>query len=164
MNDRTSLHAAGTLVLTGLYQFQKPGEYSVRVQQFGEFERGFPVLAEDTASVRVLPFDASRLGARCEELFRPLRTHSSSRTDIPQQVRVAALYSVRSDLVLPYLDWMAREFASRYACRAIRRVGTTRAERLLNALAARRDKVGEAARKAMKMPVENTSPVWEMAY
>ena len=144
-----------TWVITGLYQFRQPGEYTIRLELL-ERVKELPVLAEDSASIRVVPFDASRLEARCEELFQPLRKYSSSKTNIPASARTKALYSVRHDTVLPYLDWIARELHSSYACRAMRRIGTERARELLGTLAARDNEAGEAARKALKMDLEST--------
>lgn len=145
----------GTWVITGLYQFRQPGEYTIRLELL-EWVKELPVLAQAGASIRVVPFDASRLEARCEELFQPLRGYSSSKTNIPTSARTKALYSVRHDIVLPYLDWIARERHSSYACLAMRRIGTERARELLGTLAARDNEAGEVARKALKMDLEST--------
>jgi hypothetical protein len=51
---------------------------------------------------------------------------------------------------------MAREWENWDTCLAIRRVGTTRAEKLIQALARRTDRVGEAARIALEKPLEPT--------
>jgi len=75
-------------------------------------------------------------------------------------VRVKALRSVRHDIVLPYLDWIACQWADAETCKAIRRIGTDRALELLDTLAARDDRVGEAARKSMTMPLEVT--MWDV--
>jgi hypothetical protein len=156
------LPAGGTyskfLIVTGLYQFQTPGLYSVRVQQLAPPQE-LPVLCEDVASLRVLPYNASRLEAACDDLFAPMRQHSSFGA-IPMGVRTKALYSVRDDVALPYLDWLVREWNAEYAARAIRRIGTPRAERLLAALAARGDEGGEAAREAMQMSLRTTT--WDI--
>jgi hypothetical protein len=148
-------------VVTGLYEFRTAGKYLVRVQQLGHPEgrraRGpgdLTVLAEDEASVRVLPFNAARLEAACEELFQPLRKRSSAKTDIPVEIRRKALYSVRHDIVLPYLDWLAREGGGAYAVVAMRRIGTERAKKLVNALAARRDSIGAEARRGLRLSLD----------
>jgi hypothetical protein len=141
------------LIITGLYQFREPGEYTVLAQQL-ELSPQFPVLAEDRGRVKVLPFDSSRLERRCEELFGALRKGTSDRTDLPMGARTKALYSVGHDAVLPYLDWMARTWQDRYAVRSMLRIGTERAMKLVNALAARKDRAGEAARQALKMRLE----------
>lgn len=139
------------LVVTAWYQFTEPGEYTVRVQQL-EFKEGTPVLWESSAPLRVLPLDPTRLEARCEELFQGIRKHE--RGDLDLGMRALALYSVRHELILPYLDWMAREWENWNTCLAIRRVGTERAEKLIQALASRRDQVGKAARIALEKPLE----------
>lgn len=131
-------------VISGLYQFERPGRYTVRVEQLEPTEK-VTVLAADSASVRVLPFDAARLEARCEELFRASASSSGK-----------ALYSVRHDIVLPYLDWMVREQGDEYAIRAMGRIGTPRAQALVKALAARKDWVGDEARHGLKIPLDIT--------
>jgi hypothetical protein len=146
------------LIVTGLYQFATPGTYGVRVQQLG-LPREPAVLCENTVSIQVLPYSSSQLEAACDELFMPMRRHSSF-GDVPLSTRAKALYSVRDDVVLPYLDWMAREWGDRYACRAMRRVRTSRAEALLAALTTRTDRVGDAARQALEMPLTSTS--WDV--
>ena len=148
-------------VITGWYQFQDAGEYTVHLQLLDRGQEALPVISEARASIRVTPFDASRLEASCEEIFQPLRKPSSSRTDVPVAARGKALRSVRNDIVLPYLDWMAREWANPYVCDAIRRIGTERADKLLDALAAREDRVGEAARKGLKRP-RREPMVWDV--
>jgi len=148
-------------VISALYQFKEPGVYTVRVQQLKPSE-GLPVLAEDTAMVRVTPFDAAKLEARCEEVFQPLRTGTSHRTDLPMAVRTKALYSVRYEAALPYLEWIAVEWDGQYACLAMRRIATERAISILSSLAAREDGSGKAARNALKMPLEITDVMWEM--
>lgn len=146
------------LVVTGLYHFEVAGIYSVRVQQQG-IPPEMSVLCEDVASVQVLPYNAERLEAACEEIFAPIRKRAGFGT-IPMTVRAKAILSVRDDVILPYLDWMAREWRDRYACRAMRRIGTPRAENLLAALAARTDEAGEAARQALEMSLEPTA--WDV--
>jgi hypothetical protein len=146
------------LILTGLYQFGMPGLYSVRVHQQG-VPQEMPVLCQDVVAVQVLPYDAARLEAVCDDLFAPIRNHSSFGV-IPMGVRTKALYSVRDDVVLPYLDWLVREWNAEYAARAMRRIGTPRAESLLAALAARGDEGGEAARQALEMSLEPTD--WDV--
>lgn len=144
-------------VVTGWYQFDRPGKYTVQVQ-FLQYRPGLPVpvgdvLAEDVASVLVVSFDAARLKARCDELFEPIRMRSMT-TDcgsLPFGVRRQALCSVRHDMALPYLEWMAE--SERYndtaICRAVLRVGTQEAQKLYRTFAARNDKLGEEARHAL---------------
>ena len=76
--------------------------------------------------------------------------------------RTKALRSVRRNEALPYLDWMARQWGSIHACLAMRRIGTPEAEALIKALAARNDRVGEAARKALPMPREKKNSLSDM--
>jgi hypothetical protein len=148
-----------TWAVSAFYQFTEPGDYSLWVQQLAG-DKGETVIAEARAAVHVLPFDAARLDAACEELFQPLGTHSSHETDLPMTVRTRALWSVRDDVALPYLDWMACQWGDRYSCLAIRRIGTERARKLLDALLARHDRVGEAARQSLEMPLETS--VWDV--
>ncbi len=76
--------------------------------------------------------------------------------------KLKALYATCSDVALPYLDLMARRWGSHYAVLAMRRIGTERANRLVKSLAARRDTVGDAARKAMSMSLETKNLIWSM--
>ena len=149
-------------IISALHRFQKPGAYDIQVQLLDLADEDLSVMVQDTISVRVLPFDASRLEARCEEIFQPMRKGGCSKTGIPLGVRATVLYSVRHDVVLPYLDWMARKWADQYACRAMRRIGTPEARALINVLAARDDKAGEAARKALAIPLKKKNILWDM--
>jgi hypothetical protein len=160
------------LIITGLYQFSRAGLYFVKVEQFAygngsvgenlpswrrlgtlDDRGGFPVIAEAGASLWVFPFDAGRLKARCEELFAPIQGHGPM-GDLSMTVRSKALESVKNDIALPYLDWEAKEWADRYAVRAMRRIGTKEAQKYISALTARNDKVGKAARQALEMPLK----------
>ena len=132
------------LVISGLYEFRKPGAYVVRVQHL-DVSRHFQVLAEGFAGVRVLPFDAARLKARCEELFHPVRV--GDYIDTPE---VRSLCSIRHEMVLPYLNWIARNYDPFRGCQAIRRVGTEEANKLLGVLANEKGRLGRAARDAQK--------------
>jgi hypothetical protein len=146
------------LIVTGLYQFKIPGLYSIQIQQLVPPQE-LSVLCEDAASLKVLPYNAPRLEAVCDELFTPLRKHTNF-GDLSLVVRTKALYSMRADVALPYLDWMAREWGDRYACRAIRRIGTLSANNLLDSLTTKSDRVGKAARQALEMSLEPTS--WDV--
>ncbi len=147
-------------VVTGWYQFDRPGKHTVQVQ-FLEDREGLPVMAEDAASVLVVSFDAARLKARCDELFKPMHSVTTGYGSLPLGVRSKALYSVRHDIALPYLEWMAKEWDNIYACRAILRVGTQEAQKLYQTLAARNDKLGEKARHALDWPLERC--MWDVA-
>lgn len=128
-----------SIIVSGLHVFREPGEYLIRVQQL-ELSHYFPVLAEGAATLRVEPFDAARLRARCEQLT----THAA------QNARV--LYSVQHDVALPYLERMAVDWADSYACRAMRRINSEASRQVLARLSARNDDVGEAARNSAKPP------------
>ncbi|UCH35068.1 MAG: hypothetical protein JSV65_01580 [Armatimonadota bacterium] len=148
------------LIVSALYQFKTPGKYAVRVQQL-ELSEDIRLIAECTVWVRVLPFDAARLRARCEELFQPLLPMNTEQLgDLSLSARTTALRSVRHDIVLPYLEWMACKWHDRYAVRAMRRMGTEQAERLVETLAARKDSVGQAAQQGLNMALEITS--WDI--
>ncbi|MFQ5808955.1 MAG: hypothetical protein ACE5JM_04970 [Armatimonadota bacterium] len=141
-------------VVSVLHQFTKPGEYKIHLQLLSGALRGKPTLtSQDTATVRVLPFDAARLQARCEEIFKPIPTHQAS-CELDAGARAKILYSVRHDIVLPYLDWAVREWSDTYACLAMRRLGTERAQGLLKALTARQDTAGREARSSLKLPLK----------
>ena len=140
-------------VVSSIYQFTKPGLYTVRAQYFGP-PREFSVLAEASAPVRALPFDATRLKARCEELIAPLRPDGGKYGELEIGIRSKALLSVRHDIALPYLDWLVRHEEDSYAIRAMRRIGTPKAQALVRALAASKDKVGRTARRGMKIPLD----------
>jgi len=161
MSFRPGENRSEVWVITGWYQFQDAGNYTVHVQLLDRGKEALPVISEARASIRVTPFDASRLEVRCEEIFQPLRKGLSSRTDVPMVARVKALYSVRNDIVLPYLDWIATQWPNPYTCDAVRRIGTERAQTLLDALAAREDSVGEAVREGSKRP-RREPIVWDV--
>ena len=138
------------LVISGLYEFRKPGAYVVRVQRLklGRPPSEFQVREEGFAGVRVLPFDAARLKARCEELFHPVRV--GEYIDTPE---VLLLCSMRHEMVLPYLNWIARNYDPFYGCHAIRRIGTKEANKLLGVLANEKGRLGRTARDAQKRQV-----------
>jgi hypothetical protein len=154
-------------VISGLYDFRLPGDYTIRVQQFDDRQMlpdsgSLILMSEHTAALRVLPYDPARLKARCEDLFLPLRNSTSGQTDVPMSTRTKALYSVRDDLVLPYIEWMARQWDDAYACRAMRCIGTPKALALVNDLAARDDRAGRAAKRALAMDLETKDPLWDI--
>lgn len=166
------------LIVSALYQFRKPGKYSVRVRQL-DLTREARILAEAGKTFQVLPYDRKRLDARCEELrdlgkldefMQSGATHGqpSEQTQREEALRsqlwhigIKAMYTVRDDVALPYLDLMAREWSDSYAVRAMRSIGTPRAKKLIESLTARKDSVGEAARKALLMP-ESGAVYWSM--
>ncbi|MBI2842400.1 MAG: hypothetical protein HYX78_03280 [Armatimonadetes bacterium] len=149
-------------IISALYDFQQPGLYQILVQQLERTE-GLPIMAEAASTVRVLPFDAAKLKARCEELSKPMR-EGTSYGDLDVSKRSKALLAVRHDIVLPYLEWLAKEWADAYAIRAMRRLGTDQAQRLVNELAAREDRVGVAAQRALQMSIERQSLLWDMGW
>jgi len=144
-----------TWIITGLYQFQKPGKYTLKLQRWGDDAQS-PILAETSVILTVLPADPARLKARCEEIFAPMKTHGPM-GNISMTARTKAIKSVRDNIVLPHLDWMAIEWADKYAVLAMRRIGTPEAKKYISALTARQDKVGAAARKALTRPLEITA-------
>jgi hypothetical protein len=150
------------LVISALYQFEKPGKYYVDAEYVPNSSED--AWASGSAVMNVLPFDPKRLEARCEELCTPLRERNSSETSLSMNVRTKALYSVRHDEALPYWDWMAREWGDKDACLAAQRLGTQKAVALLNSLKAGPDKAATAVRKAETMPKADTDVVWAMAW
>ncbi len=141
----------GLRIISGLYMFENPGKYTIKVQQL-ELSEGFPVIAENAVTILVKPRNAAQLDACCEKIFHPVRTHSSHETGIPMDIRIKALYSVHDDVVLPYLEWIALEYTDSSVCNVLRQFGTKQADKLLNTLAARTDKVGEIFRKYLSKP------------
>ena len=139
------------LVLTALYTLKRPGVYSVRVRQFGLSENS-PAIAETSCAFRVLPFNSARLDARCAELLK---------MGIGPNWSLKALYSMRHDVALPYLDRMVREWSDKYAVLTMRRIGTRKAKALIDSYLARKDSVGHAARIGMKMS-KDRDVAWEM--
>lgn len=142
-----------TWVLSAWYPFAHPGSYTIEAQLLGHGSNGgpAPLLAAAVASLNVLPYDGVRLQACCDEIVA---------SDLAVSVKSKALYSVRDDVALPYLDWRARTTGSPYPILAMRRVGTQRAQKLIEQLAARTDRVGDAARHALAMPLEAT--LWDV--
>ena len=94
--------------------------------------------------------------------MKPIRTESSSKTDLPTGVRMLALYSIHNNKVLPYLEWIARERGDNYASRAILRIGTDEAKSIVKALATRTDKAGVEARQAMEEDSTTRDLSWDM--
>jgi len=139
-------------VVTEMWHFGEPGQYLLHARLL-EFE-GEQVLAEDTARLKVEPFDAACLEARCDQLFHSIRDPSRGTPARDTWLAKHALQTVRGEVALPYLDYLARRHASVEACLAIRRVGTPRAQQLIQILAAREDEYGEAARRALETPIE----------
>ncbi|MHB0935797.1 MAG: hypothetical protein ACYDCO_01245 [Armatimonadota bacterium] len=154
-------------VISALYQFDTPGTYTLHVHWL-QYQGGGKLvdLVAGTANIRALPFDEARVTARCEELYQPLYRNNQVFTILIDQqtyivplpkdemgagLRARALRSVRHDLALPYLDWMAHEWENADTCYAIRQIGTPRAAALLEALAKRQDNLGKAARSALTM-------------
>jgi hypothetical protein len=123
------------IVVSALYTFSQPGEYEIRIQRL-RLEEHFPLDAEASARVTVLPFDRARLDARCRELAGMERS-------MDQFPWFYALCSVRRDVALPYLDkWVGNTEASH----AILAIGSPAAKAKFEALAARQDHVGKTAR------------------
>lgn len=148
----------GILAVSALYPFSEPGDYTVRVQRT-KFQNTIDVLAEDRVAVRVLPFDAARLKARCEALFKHERQSPADR-DLSMHDMTRALFSVRHDIALPYIDWHARSGLSTAweAWIALRLISSPQAIAELDTLAARKDKTGKAVREMMQMPLDRL--VW----
>jgi hypothetical protein len=149
------------VALSAFYQFTKPGDYVVHVQMLN-LDQARAVRVETVTRVLVLPFNAARLRARCEEIFSPLRSFSKQRSiptglsSFPMLTRLEALYSIRNDAVLPYMSLIAREWKDSSeiwpAVLAIRRVGSRKSNQLLIELTKRDDRAGLAARQALKLP------------
>jgi hypothetical protein len=147
-------------VVSGWYQFEQPGDYVILLQQLDLTQETLPVLAETSTSLRVVAFDGVRLESRCEEFFVGLRRRGAVAPPLTLRARLQALRSVRHDVVLPYLDWVATEWGEYHSCQAMRRIGSARADELLRTLATREDRVGEAARKALDDPLREIS-LWD---
>lgn len=142
-NHSTSLQPhetkSDTLVLSDLYDFGHPGEYQVQFQQL-ESTHYSPLLAECTVEVVVSPFDEHRLRARIEELFgAPARN-------------CRLLWSIRHDVVLPYLEKMAYMWQPERSFDAIRRIDTDASRQLLADVRSKNDEVGEVARMWAQRP------------
>jgi len=139
-----------TWVVTGFYTFAQPGTYEVEImaRQRSALKNGWEAVARASASLRVVPFDRTRLENRCQELVAP----KAAAAKLPELVRRRALYSVRQDTVLPFLEWLVVHRHDPEALRAIRRVGTPRAERLAKALADSPGEVGRTAKAGMRLP------------
>ncbi|MDO8589518.1 MAG: hypothetical protein Q7T82_21045 [Armatimonadota bacterium] len=149
-------------VVSALYQFKRPGVYTVRVRQL-RFADALPVLAEDEAQLRVLPFNRTLLEARCDVIFREMRGLTKGQK-LPLSAYTKALYSVRDEAALPHLEWMGREWEDKHAFIALRRIGTKRATDILSRLSSRQDGAGKAARRALEKPLDKTDIMWEMNY
>jgi len=147
------------LAMSALYPFSRPGTYTVRVQRtkFGTDD----LLGEARVPVRILPFDAARLKARCEALFKYERQSPADR-ELSMHDMTRALFSVRHDIALPYIDWHARSNLSTAweAWIALRLIGSPRSLQELDRLAARKGKKGRAVSEMMQMPLDRL--VWDI--
>lgn len=99
--------ATKTLVISALYPFSKVGKYTVRVQLLDAYSDS-KVIAQDSADVRVLPYDAKRLKATIEELSKPINDPSASGNEIEvyrwsDGVRGKAILSIRDGMATPYV-------------------------------------------------------------
>ncbi|MBI2843080.1 MAG: hypothetical protein HYX78_06740 [Armatimonadetes bacterium] len=148
-----------SFIPSGIYQFKKPGIYSVRIMLLGPpgkitskpSDLG-PVVAEVTIPVSVRPFDEKRLRERCDELIEPRMLHPSNLKDFPPHENMMALWSVRHNAALPTLKFVAEHWGE-YSCGwptavAIRRIGTPESAALLKAIGSRTDRMGQCARSA----------------
>jgi len=141
-----------TWAISGLYTFDTPGRYDVQLTLYAmPYGKPPQKLAQAGAAMTVTPFDRAKLEQRCEALFAPIRDYEEK--EISKEACYTALYSVRHDVMLPYLDWIATRSGTRDACLALRRIGSPRALALLEMLQARTDTVGDNARKAMNRPL-----------
>jgi len=148
------------LAVSALYPFATPGAYTVRVQRT-KFDDAIIVVGEDLVAVRILPFDAARLKARCEELFTYSKD-SSAHGELSMHDQTRALLSVRHDIALPYIDWHARGGWSNAfeAWIALRLIGSPRAIAELDTLAAREGKEGRVVREFKEMSLDRL--VWSI--
>lgn len=148
-----------SFVPSAVYQFRRPGDYSVKIILLGEpgkitekpSDLG-PVLAETTVHVSVRPFDGKRLRARCNELIEPRTLHPSALPQFPPQGNMMALWSVRHNAALPALKFVTKywgEFSYAWPTAvAIVRIGTPESAALLKALESRTDRMGRVVRSA----------------
>jgi hypothetical protein len=144
----------------------RPGDYEARVYLLDAYvdvhESSVFAIAEAALPLRVLERDAVALDETLHELFRVL--HQADERDragiwdIPTRAAMDALTSVRDDAAVPYLQRLVVQYQSQEACRALRRVGTDRSKAAFDDLAARKDAVGEVARRALAMPLEDPPP------
>jgi hypothetical protein len=155
-----------TMILTGLYNFATPGKYTVRVQQLDD-SKDLKILAMHSDSLRVLPYNPKRLAATLEDLYAPIRGVSASPGEVKAYlwtdgVRSKALLSVRDEMVLPYLEGMAKKWSSGEPVRAMLRLGTQQAISKADQLASRKDKLGESARSAQETADKDVDVAWAM--
>lgn len=149
-------------VLSALYRFERPGLYTIYVSQV-RISDGLPVLAEDTVQLRVLPANRAKLEARCDEIYRGMRGPGNGQR-LPLSACTKALYSVKDEVALPYLERLATEWESKYACPAIRRIGTKRAMDVLSKLSKRKDSAGKSARQTLEGSQKEPDLMWRMNY
>jgi hypothetical protein len=146
------------LTVSALCTFKDPGTYTITVSE-GMMKRdgsGFDAVCSASTTLRVLPYDAKRLDARCkealEEVIGRLGFHRlSSQKSIPFRVTTQLFYSIRNDAVLPHLSKYA-ENGGQFTCYAIwnmRRIGTEKAKQMIDSFTARQDVVGKEARNGL---------------
>lgn len=144
------------VVLSALYQFDVPGDYTLRIQMLNVDETR-TVLTETKSHVRVLPFDHDRLAERCKEIYAPLSAFPTKGVpnnldSFPMRTRLQALYSVHNDAVLPYLSLLATEWDNTSeqwpAMKSISRIDSPAAKALYDSLTGRTGHVAEVARSA----------------
>lgn len=96
------------LIISALYSFERPSNYTVRVQQLESAASGKSI-AECAANVRVLPYDAKRLHATLDKLVGPVRGAWTPTNRVEAHlwsnaVRRKALLSVQDEIAVPYIQ------------------------------------------------------------
>lgn len=140
-------------VVSGMLGFAAPGRYSLDAE-LRAWPSGESLVAAQSVDLQVVELSGERLEAACEAMFRPLRPPRIGCGDIPAPVRALALCSVRQEVALPYLEWLARERCYRRACLAMRRLHSAQADRVLAELRSRPDAVGRMAWQAMSLSLD----------
>lgn len=133
-----------TLILSGLYNFAKPGDYIIVVRRYEDSMEDI-VLNENSARLKVLPYDAVQLKRRCDALAASMKREEGS-----EQLEVGfcakALYSVQDNVVLPHLEWMVIAWDDTNAIKAAKRIGTPEAKAMVAKFANADGRVGHAVK------------------
>lgn len=155
-HGRLTKHCA----LTQWARIEKPGQYRVRAtlrEEPGTATMG-RVLAEGEFALTVLPKDADRVAARCRQIAREVRRGINgilaASDPGASHACLLALLSVRDDAAVKPLEALVRQWRDwPEGCRALRRIGSPLAMKVLRDLARCEGAIGKSARAALRKPV-----------
>jgi hypothetical protein len=122
---------------------------------FADTEQG-QLISQNVTTLTATSAAETSLQQQCAAIFAPVHAQRDP-TDFPSRARRQALYYVRDDAVLPYINWLISHGQAPDACVALRRIGSKRSLELLSNLTKRTDAIGLTARQSLQRPVGPTA-------